>query len=32
VLNGRAGWRDQEFRASSHRRSFFVGAGIERRF
>ena len=32
VFDGRVGWRDQEFRASSHRRSFYVGTGLERRF
>ena len=32
VFDARAGWRDQEFRANSHRRSFYVGSGLERRF
>ena len=32
VLNGRAGYRDQEFQLNSHRRSYYAGAGLELRF
>ena len=32
VFDARAGWRDQEFRANSHRRSYYVGSGLEWRF
>lgn len=32
VLTGSVGWRELEFRAGSTRESFFVSAGIEKRF